>query len=187
MTTNACQDRNYFIFYLCDCNKVIKTKLNFLPFRGLWKPTHVLICMVACKAPCHILSTGRTFWRTLILFCSPAVTSWQRCVYVDERMFVMSCSPECFLYLCQVIISSIMCSYNKEDWKQLAKMAEVGIASKNAVSWFPWCPWSNNKCGENVWKINMGVLRNRGLMLWSWTCHVLMGWEREAWAWPVDR
>ena len=31
----------------------------------------------------------------------------------------------------QVVISSIMCGYNKEDWTELAKMAEVKKANKN--------------------------------------------------------
>lgn len=29
--------------------------------------------------------------------------------------------------------------------------------------------------------------RTLKLMLWSWTCPVLMAWEREVWDWPVDR
>lgn len=29
--------------------------------------------------------------------------------------------------LLQIVIASIMCSYNKEDWTELAKMAEVKV------------------------------------------------------------
>ena len=34
----------------------------------------------------------------------------------------------CYLCFPQILIASIMCSYNKDDWTELAKMAEVGLA-----------------------------------------------------------
>lgn len=46
-----------------------------------------------------------------------------------------------FLYLDQIVISSIMCSYNKEDWTKLAKMAEV---RESTFNWF----LSHTKCDK---------------------------------------
>lgn len=89
--------------------------------------------------------------------------------------------------LCQVVISSIMCSYNREDWTELAKMAEVRQTPSQVKSVTD-TEYVLCVVGD-VSEVKGGtrVFRSQEQMHWSSTCPVLMGWEKEEWDWPVDR
>ncbi|CAG2216272.1 DPYD [Mytilus edulis] len=95
----------------------------------------------------------------------------------------------------KILIASIMCSYSKEDWTELAKMSEK--AGADALELNLSCP---HGMGEREW--DWLVDRGMGLacgqvrfVLYGrerngtglWTGKICVVWEREEWDWLVDR
>lgn len=58
-----------------------------------------------------------------VSFLSRHTSSWTK--FCLDSTLLRHLNMSVSLSLCQIVISSIMCSYNKEDWEELAKMAEV--------------------------------------------------------------
>lgn len=68
------------------------------------------------------------------------------------------------MYICsfQVLIASIMCSYNREDWTELSKMAEV-MVPKCVSTFFFLILLENKSCGKEFLERNRFEVKNENL------------------------
>lgn len=102
---------------------------------------------------------------------------WYTCV-CSFILYIQILMSPCVLL--QIVIASIMCSYNKEDWTELAKMAEVKLAVVKiaSVRYSCWVLWTNAIRCDSILQLTEDTQRCDYKVFFKWK--IMIFWEPDA-------